>query len=95
MAGDPYYDTTATTVYQDGQRWYDTTTSGYYTIVHISMSEMQESLEKKIKEFIRKAAIQKMKDDWRPDSRHMKPMPLLRPTHRLQNICFNGRGWAK
>ena len=100
MAGDPIYDTTDTRI-----RWDDTTATDYseptdtttdyytYTIVR-SHVEIQEAIEKKVKELIRKASIQKMKDNWAQKPKHMKPIPLRRPTHQLQNICFGGRGWA-
>jgi hypothetical protein len=99
MAGDPIYDTTYTTIHWDDTTATDyaepTTTTGYftYTIVR-SSSEIQEAIQKKVKELIRKASIQKMKDDWIKKPRFMKPMPIMRPTRRLQNICFGGRGWA-
>ena len=99
MAGDPIYDTTYTSI-----RWDDTTATDYaepttttdyytYTIVR-SVDEIRESIEKKVKELIRKAVIQKMKDNWVQKPKHMKPIPIMRPSHQLKNICFGGRGWA-
>lgn len=101
MAGDPIYDTTPTSISVEGTSWtttqgeYTDTTSGYdtYTIVR-SMNDLQEEIYKKVKQLIKQAAIQKMKDDWVQKPRHMKPFPIMRPSHRLQNVCFGGRGWA-
>ena len=102
MGGNPIYDTTATSFRVEGNIWTSTTQSDYtdtttdyctYTIVR-SHSEIEEAIQKKVKELIRKASIQKMKDMWIQKPRHMKPFPIMRPTHRLQNICFGGRGWA-
>lgn len=103
MAGDPIYDTTTTSI-----RWNDTTatdysepttTTGYYTYTNHPgigrpTSKQEGERAEKIKKLIRKAIIQEMKDNWVKKPKHMKPIPIMRPTHQLQNICFGGRGWA-
>jgi hypothetical protein len=35
-----------------------------------------------------------MKRSWAKNKKEFKPSHDRKPVHRLQNICFNGRGWA-
>jgi len=96
MAGDPYYE--ATTIGWEDTTWSTTqtaeptTTTGYD--VYITYVDRTDEFLEKIKELLRKQVVLEMKNNWIKKPRPMKPMPLMRPTHQLKNICFNGRGWT-
>jgi len=98
MAGDPWDDCTVTvtgySVSTTSTTTTDYTTCSYsYGIGSKTTAQVDEEL-KKIKELLKKEVILRMKEDWVKRDKEFKPMPILKPVQRLQNICFNGRGWA-
>ena len=92
--GDGTTTITATgTTYSTTSTYYENTSSGYYTFNWVDVRETEE-YEKKLKEIIRKAIIQKMKDSWQQKKKEFKPISKVRPAAQLRGVCFSGRGWA-
>jgi hypothetical protein len=66
----------------------------YSTGIGYMTEEQEDERYNKILEIIRKQSILNMKSTWSKKDKQFKPMPIMKPEHRLQNICFNGRGWG-
>lgn len=97
MAGDPIYGDTTTTptnIYEGTTSttasYYDTDTS--YSVTY-TIQRVQEDLEK-VKELIKKQAIQEMKETWHNFKKQFYTVPPVRPEIQLRGVCFGGRGWA-
>ena len=72
----------------------DTTVNYKYRVDHYVDVRNTDEYQKKIKELIRKAVIQKMKGSWHELKKEFKPIPIVRPSAQLRGVCFSGRGWA-
>lgn len=96
MSRDDCMTTTITGYYQSTSSSTDDFDCSYVGSPGIGTILVEEEDERynKILEIIRKQSILNMKSTWSKKDKQFKPMPIMKPEHRLQNICFNGRGWG-
>lgn len=71
----------------------DNTVDYGYTVTYVDGKNTDEYV-KKVKELIRKAIIQEMKNEWHQLKKEFRPVPKVRPAAQLRGVCFSGRGWA-
>lgn len=64
-----------------------------YSTYHIPSRKEIEEEQKRIKDFIKKDLIKRMKKQWNTEVIE-KPIKPMRPTAQLRGVCFSGRGWA-